>query len=226
MSHALICPLLTCLLAAVPSPASRPRPASPPIPLPAASGWARSVDHPYFPLRPGAVFVYATREGARTDVDTMSVMHETKTILGIAAVVVRDRTFHDGALAEDTMDWYAQDAAGNVWYLGEDTKEYRGGKLFRTAGSWEAGRDGAQPGIVMWAHPQVGGPYRQEFRRGVAEDLARVLSVHARASNPGVTYEQCVQTEEWSPLEPGVREHKFYARGVGMVRMQAVAGGD
>ncbi len=204
--------------------AAAPTLPSPPILLPGPPGWSGAVDHPFFPLRPGTVLVYATKAGAHAGTDTVSVLRETKTIMGITARVVRDRTYERGVLAEDSFDWYAQDVAGNVWYLGEKTMEYRAGEVVSTAGSWEAGRNGAQPGIVMWARPKPGPAYRQEFRRGVAEDEARVLDVGARTSAAGTPYDGCVLTEEWSPLEPGVKEHKYYARGVGMVRMQTAAG--
>ena len=182
------------------------------------------MDHPFFPLHPGTVLVYTTRAGADAGTDTFTVLRETKPILGAAATVVRDRTYEHGALAEDTDDWYAQDVAGNVWYLGEATKAYRAGRVVSTSGSWEAGRDGAVAGIVMWAAPRPGPAYRQEFRRGVAEDMARVLDVGARTTAAGTTYDGCVLTEEWSPLERGVRERKFYARGVGMVHMRTAEG--
>jgi hypothetical protein len=197
---------------------------SPPIPLPGASSWADAIDNTYLPLEPGRVWVYSTLENGKSGTDSVEVLHETKSILGATAVVVRDRSYIGKALDEDSYDWYAQDAAGNVWYLGEDTREYRGGRIVSTAGSWEAGKYGAQPGIVMWARPSPGGPYRQEFRRGSAEDLARVVAANATVSAEGVTYQSCVQTEEWSPLEPGVKVQKFYARGVGLVRTRSVAG--
>jgi len=199
-------------------------PPAPPIPLPGPSGWARTVDHPYYPLRPGTVLAYTTIEGSRAGTDTVTVLRETRTIMGITATVVRDRSYQGGLLVEDSVDWFAQDAAGNVWCLGEDTREYRAGRVTSTAGSWEAGKSLAQPGIVMWAVPRVGVDYRQEFRRGVAEDMARVLAVTARTTVGAVTYEPCVHTEEWSPLERGTRERKFYARGVGLVRMQSALG--
>ena len=196
----------------------------PPLPVFEPAGFVAQVDNPYFPLRPGTIRVYEDRSGKKPVVDTVTVTRETKVILGVNAVVVRDVAWRDSALIEETADWYAQDRKGNVWYLGEDTKELRAGKVASTAGSWEAGRSGAQPGIVMWAHPAAGGTYRQEYRKGVAEDMARVLGTDASVTAGGVAYTQCVQTEEWSPLEPGVREHKFYARGVGLVRMVSAAG--
>jgi len=208
------------------SAAAAPAPslATPPIPLPGPLGWAKAVDHPYFPLHPGTRLMYKTRAGAHTGTDTVTVLHMTKTVMGITATIVRDRTYENGKLAEDSSDWYAQDAAGNVWYLGEDTKEYREGKVVSTAGSWEAGKAGAQPGIMMWADPRPGRPYRQEFCYGIAEDVARVTNAGAWTIVAGTTYSPCVEIVNWSPLEPGVKEQKLYARGVGMVRMKVAEG--
>jgi hypothetical protein len=226
MPQLLIPALLASVLAVAGTAGSHVAPRAAPAPLPEPSGWSASVTHPFFPLRPGTVYVYLPRAGGRSEVDTMTVTHDERRILGIPAVVVRDRTYHHGVLVEDTADWYAQDKDGNVWYLGEDTKEYQNGKVVGTAGSWEAGKNGAEPGIMMRARPQVGDRYRQEYRRRVAEDMARVLSVSEAASVPFGAFTQCLETEEWSPLEPGARERKYYARGVGMVLQRTVAGGN
>lgn len=218
-------PALALLLIVTIAPTRAPSLATPPIPLPGPAGWARTVNHPYFPLRPGTVMVYETRAGDHTGTDTVVVLGKPRMVMGIAAVVVRDRTYEAGTLAEEAFDWYAQDAAGNVWYLGEDTREYRSGKLVGTAGSWEAGKAGAQPGIMMWANPKPGPPYRQEFCYGIAEDIARVTDAGAWTTALGGTpYGSCVKTVNWTPLEPGVREEKLYARGVGMVRTKTVSG--
>jgi hypothetical protein len=175
------------------------------------------VDNPYFPLVPGAVHTYVgdTEEGVETT--EAEVLHTTKVILGIATTVVRDRVYLNGSLIEDTFDWYAQDREGNVWYLGEDVKNYENGVLVSTTGSWEAGKDGATAGIIMEARPRIGDSYPQEHAEGVAEDAARVLSLSKTVSVPFGTFEQCLQTEEWTPLEPGARQFKYYARGVGLV---------
>lgn len=194
-------------------------------PLPAPSGWSATVDHPFFPLQPGTVFVYAPRDGTRGETDSVTVTRAKKVILGIPAIGVHDRTYVHGVLIEDTRDWYAQDKDGNVWYLGEDTREYRNGRVASTAGSWEAGRRGAQPGIIMKAHPRVGDTYRQEFLAGEAEDRARVLSLDEKVTVPCGRFRQVLLIEEWSPLEPGVKEHKYYARGVGLVLQRTAAGG-
>ena len=136
--------------------------------------------------------------------------------------------FEDGELIEDTLDWYAQDVAGNVWYLGEDTAEYENGVIVSTAGSWEAGVDGAQPGIIMLADPQVGDVYRQEFYAGEAEDLAEITALTGSVSVEGGSWsgDEVLVTEEWTPLEPEVRERKTYALGVGVVEARTILGGD
>jgi len=183
------------------------------------------IDNPYFPLVPGARWVYdvITPEGPEQIV--VEVTHDTKEIRGISTVVVHDTATKDGQLIEDTFDWYAQDDGGNVWYFGEDTTSYKNGAA-STSGSWEAGVDGAQPGIVMKAHPRVAAAYRQEFLRGTAEDRARVLSVDASASVPFATYERSlVKTKDITDLEPDVVEHKYYARGIGAVLEVDVKGG-
>jgi hypothetical protein len=181
------------------------------------------VDHPFFPMVRGAHFVFDGAEHVEVD-----VLSETKLILGVSVTVVRDRVFQDGELIEDTLDWYAQDVDGNVWYFGEQTAELENGKVTSTAGSWEAGVDGAQPGIVMLATPQAGDTYRQEFYEGEAEDLAEVTSLDGSVSVPAGSWSgtDVLVTEEWTPLEPDVRERKTYARGVGVVEVRVIEGGD
>ncbi len=130
-----------------------------------------------------------------------------------------------GELVEDTYDWFVQDADGNVWYLGEESKDYEDGKVVDTAGSWEAGVDGAQPGIVMPGLVAVGDVYRQEFYRGEAEDMMEILDIDAKASSPAGEFTKVVTTRDWNPLEPDAVEEKSYAPGVGLVREEKVAGG-
>jgi hypothetical protein len=183
------------------------------------------IDNPYLPLRPGTTLVYqGTSEGQREKI-VVHVTDRTREIMGITATVVRDRAFVDGALVEDTFDWFAQDRAGNVWYLGEATKEYDGGKVVSTAGSWEAGVGGAQPGIVMLGAPRLGDRYRQEYYRGEAEDMAQVMQRDASVNGPEGSFDHVLVTEDWTPLEPKVRENKFYARGVGVVLERRTKGG-
>jgi len=175
------------------------------------------VDNLYFPLKPGTTFIYQgeTKDGAERN--EMAVTDKTKNILGVTCTVVWDRVWLEGELIEETYDWYAQDKDGNVWYFGEDLKEYEGGKVVSTKGSWEAGVDGVKPGIIMKANPQVGDSYRQEYYKGEAEDMADVLSLNESVSVFYGSFENCLKTKDWTPLEPDVVEHKYYAPGVGVV---------
>lgn len=183
------------------------------------------VDHPFNPLIPGTVFHYRGETPDGIETSSFEVTRATKTILGVRATVVHDRVFLDGELTEDTFDWFAQDAQGNVWYLGEDSKEIDHGQVVSTEGSWQAGVGGALPGVVMPAVPRLGHTYRQEFSAGVAEDMAKVVSLKASVDVPYGHFDGCLQTMEWTPLEPGAREQKFYCRGVGQTLEIAPRGG-
>ena len=183
--------------------------------IPAAMQGA--VTNPFFPLAVGTVWTYegATEDG--TERIVVEVLPETREVAGVTATVVQDRVYLDGALIEDTHDWFAQDADGNVWYLGEETAEYEGGELVTTSGSWEAGIDGAEAGVLIPAVPAVGQAYYQEFYAGEAEDRGRVLNLNASVTVPYGTFSGCLETEDTTPLEPEVLEHKYYCPGVGTV---------
>jgi hypothetical protein len=171
------------------------------------------IDNEYLPLKPGTTFVY---EGGQ-ERDEMRVTHSTKMVMGVECVVVDDRAWEEGKLIEKTYDWFTQDKEGSVWYFGEDTKEYKNGKVVSTKGSWEAGVDGAKPGIIMQAEPKVGQSYRQEYYPGEAEDMAKVQSLNESVTVPYGSFDHVLETKEWTPLEPSYDEHKYYARGVGQV---------
>ena len=171
------------------------------------------IDNEYLPLKPGTTFVYEGK-GER---DEMRVTHSTKMVMGVECVVVDDRAWEEGKLIEKTYDWFTQDKEGSVWYFGEDTKEYKNGKVVSTKGSWEAGVDGAKPGIIMQAEPKVGQSYRQEYYPGEAEDMAKVQSLNESVTVPYGSFDHVLETREWTPLEPSYDEHKYYARGVGQV---------
>jgi len=189
------------------------------------AAFSDQITNPYFPLTPGTTYVYEGSADGVAERNEVIVTSDTKTILGVRCVVVHDTVTQDGALVEDTLDWYAQDSEGNVWYFGEDTKEYENGEVVSTAGSWEAGVDGAQPGIVMKASPQAGDEYRQEYYAGEAEDMAKVLDVSGTRTVPAGSYTDVVETEDFSPLEPEIVERKYYAPGVGFVYSTRVQGG-
>jgi hypothetical protein len=182
------------------------------------------IDNRYWPLQPGTTFVYEGTSDGESEHNEVAVTTETKTILGVQCVVVRDTVTVEGELTEETLDWYAQDKDGNVWYFGEDSKSYENGKVASTEGSWEAGVDGAQPGIIMPAEPKVGDEYRQEYYAGEAEDMAAVLQLGGSVTVPYGTFDNVLVTKEWSPLEPDVVEHKTYAPGVGLVLSESVQG--
>jgi hypothetical protein len=179
-----------------------------------------TVDNPWFPLVPGTTFRYDERVGARHARDVVTVTSERKTILGVACTVVHDVVRSKGAVLEDTWDWYGQDRQGNVWYFGEDTRERHASGKWSAAGSWEAGVDGAQPGIVMVADPRPGPAYRQEYRAGKAEDMGQVEALGDSVIVPCGRYTGCVRTREWSKIESG-SERKWYARNVGFVRSES-----
>jgi hypothetical protein len=174
------------------------------------------VGNNFFPLTPNTIFTYES-DSERI---VVNVTDKTTKILNITCRVVRDtsRDKNTGKLLEDTIDWFAQDNDGNVWYFGEISQQFDQGRLVGIEGSWRAGEDGAKPGIVMQANPLRGALYRQEFLLGTAEDLAKVLSLDSDAITvPAGTFDNCLETKDFSPLEPGVNEHKFYAPGVGLV---------
>jgi hypothetical protein len=197
-------------------------------PAPKASHFGHKsnlVTNPWFPLARGSVYVYDGQKDGKQARDVMTVTRKAKTIAGIRAAVVADRLFLNGTLAERTTDWYAQDKRGTVWYLGEKTAELdASGKVTSTEGSFLNGRDGAKGGIFMPAHPQVGQAFQQESFKGQAEDRFRILSLATSISTPAASSQNAMLTEETTPLERGVVDHKYYVQGIGTVKEQQVAG--
>ena len=192
---------------------------------PSPRDFVRRVDNPWFPLIPGTTFVYRGVKDGKVAQDVFSVTSEAKKFQGIRCTGVRDRLFLAGRLEERTTDWYAQDVHGNVWYFGESTAELdRAGHVTSTEGSWQAGRNGAQAGIYMTARPKVGQVRRQEYYRGHAEDHFSVLTLHASITVPYVKSGRALLTKEWTPLEPGTLDHKYYVRGIGEVKEVTVRG--
>jgi hypothetical protein len=184
------------------------------------------IDNPYWPMPPGSRWVYREASGDEVQRVAVIVTDRTKTIDGIEARVIHDLvTTPAGEKVEDTFDWYAQDKDGNVWYLGEDTKEYEDGRVVSTEGSWEHGVDGAQAGIIVAAEPKQGLVYREEYYAGEAEDAAEVLSVEGKVQVPFGFFRDAMITRNYSGIEPRVEELKFYAKGVGPVLELLVSGG-
>lgn len=186
-----------------------------------------NIDHPYWPMEPGTRWTYreTDQEGAEQTV-VVTVSDQTKRIAnGITARVVRDTVTEDGELIEDTFDWYAQDKQGNVWYLGENTAEFENGEISTREGSFEAGVDGAQAGIIMPADPRDGMRYRQEYYKGEAEDNGEVLGLDEMAEVPYGRFDDALLTKDTITIEPNVLEYKLYAKGVGPVLVLGVSGG-
>lgn len=188
--------------------------------------FSTTITNRWWPMKPGTTWTYVERddEGETEDI-VVTVTRETKVISGITARVVRDTVRSDGEVIEDTFDWFAQDRDGNVWYLGEDTKEYEEGVVVSTEGSWEHGVDGALAGVVIPAEPEPGCSYRQEYLEGVAEDNGQVLATNEIVETPAGRWRGALSTMETTPLEPWVDEHKVYAPGVGPVMELQLSGG-
>ena len=183
--------------------------------FPPASDFVARINNPYLAFAPGRKFHYRSETDAGVEINVVLVTRQTKRILDIDTTVLHDQVFLNGNLTEDTFDWVAQDKDGNVWYFGEDTKEFANGQV-STEGSWEAGKTGS-PGIFMLANPEVGLQYKQEDAPAIAEDVGKVTSLTEPVAVPFGTFDGCLQVDEWSLVEPGPRDHKFYKSGVGLV---------
>jgi hypothetical protein len=190
-----------------------------------ASDFSPRVTNPWYPLTPGARYDYRGQKDGQPARDVLTVTHRTKVVAGVRCVVIQDRLYLSGHLAERTTEWFSQDKQGNVWYFGEDTAELdKSGRVLNTDGTWRAGVKGAKPGIFMFAHPVVGKSAQQEFYKGQAEDHFQVLSLRAKVTVPFTSSTQGLLTKEWTPLEPSVVDHKVYVRGIGTVLEQTVRG--
>lgn len=218
-----------CAPAATEVPSPTKMPVLPAVPaLPAGpytidvtpADFVAGVDNPYFPLTPGSTKVLEGMTENGLEHIEIKVLLETREVMGIQATIRQDTVYIDGALVEDTFDWFAQDKAGNVWYLGEDVKNYENGQLTDTSGSWEAGVDGALPGVIMYADPaaHLDETYYQEYYAGEAEDAAQMLSANESVTVAAGSFENVVKTFDFTPLDPESLEHKYYAAGVGVVK--------
>jgi hypothetical protein len=185
------------------------------------------IDHPYWPMTPGTQWEYRELDADGGELRVVvTATTDTKEIAnGVVARVVRDTVYDGDEIVEDTVDWYSQHEDGTVWYLGEDTAEFDGGRIVSTEGSFEAGVDGAQAGVLLPGDPQPGQVYRQEFLEGEAEDVGEVLRLGERAEAPYGAFDDVLVTRDTNALEPEVVEYKFYARDVGPLLALDVAGG-
>jgi hypothetical protein len=217
--------MLTGVLAAAAS-ADSPTPApvtTPYNPSIDPANFGGPVDNRWLPLKPGTTFRYrgVGDDGKTRELNTVTVTHRTKRILGIKATVVLDQVFSEGKPEERTFDWYAQDNQGNVWYMGEDSSNFEHGRWVKDDGSWEAGVGNNKPGIIMLAHPRRGDAYRQEYSPGHALDQAQVLGPGGSVNVPFRSFKRTLLTLEYSSIDHQY-ELKWHARGVGVIQEQAV----
>lgn len=190
------------------------------------ANFIHGVNNPFFPLPPGRTLVYEGQTADGFEHSEFIITRKTKVIQGVTCVQVHDVVYLDGELAEDTLDWFAQDKEGNVWYFGENTGELEDGRFVTLEGTFTAGVNNDKPGIIMEAHPKVGDFYRQEFSLENAEDFAEVISLNATVNVPAGSFHHCLKTKETTPLEPSLRENKYYATGIGNVLTVDVNTGD
>jgi hypothetical protein len=187
--------------------------------------FSTNVDNKFFPLTPGTTLIYTGTKDGKKALNLVATTSRTKVIDGVITRVVEDRLYLNNVLEERTSDYYAQDRCGNVWYFGEDTATLdRQGNVISTEGSFHAGVDGAQPGVFMQAHPQVGRKFRQEWYQGQAEDVFKVVSLSAPVTVPYGSFDKALRSEETTALEPGVLDNKYFVEGIGEVTELAVKG--
>jgi hypothetical protein len=179
--------------------------------------FSTTINNPYFTLTPGTTFIYQNNTEDGIETNKMVVTNLTREVMGVKTLVVWDRVWLNNNLIEETYDWYAQDKMGNVWYFGEESREYENSKVKSTHGSWETGIDGAKPGIIMKASPQVGDSYRQEYYQGEAEDMSDILALNESVTTPYGSFKNCLKTKDWTPLEPDKIENKYFCSDIGQM---------
>ena len=177
--------------------------------------FSTTITNPLFNLPVGKKLVYEAKTEDGEERIVIEITGATKTVMGVETLVYHDRVFLNGQLIEDTRDYLAQDKEGNVWYFGEDVDNFENGKLKDHAGAWLAGIDGAKPGIWFPANPVAGDEYRMEFYPGEAEDMQKIVAVGETVTTKLGTFENCVRTLEWTPLEPDAQEENFYCPAAG-----------
>ena len=177
--------------------------------------FSTKINNKYLTFTPGTAYIYEGKVEEGTERTEVYVTNDIKKVMGVDVIEVRDRVWLNDELIEDTKDWYAQDKYGNVWYFGEDSKELVNGEVVSIEGSWEAGVDGAKPGIIMRSDPKIGDAYRQEYYKGRAEDMAEVVALGVKVKVKYSSFSDCLQTRDWNPLEQGYGEYKYYCPQAG-----------
>ena len=184
--------------------------------------FTNNITNPYFVAKPGTIRILKGTKDGTPQTHTTHYTNKVKRIIGVPCLVIKDVVTQPDGVEEIAYDWYAQDSKGNVWYFGESTSDYKKGVVISTKGSWESGVNGAKPGIVMPAHPKVGPEFYQEFRPGVAEDKGKVLGVHVKVKTHSGTYPNALEIRDTNPLDPSLVAHKWYVRGIGLVKSTRV----
>lgn len=175
------------------------------------------IDNPFFSMPVGKEMIYEARTEDGLARIEIAITGETRRIMGVETLVYHDREYLDGELVEETKDFIAQDNDGNVWYFGEEVDNYENGELKDHGGAWFAGYEGAKPGIWIKAKHVVGDSYRQEYWRGEAEDMAKIVATGVTVITSIGTYQNCTKTYDWTPLDPEAMEHKYYCPETGSV---------
>lgn len=180
---------------------------------------SKKLSNPYFSFQKDKIYVFESKTADGLERREIKLLPEAKMIMGISCAIINDKVWLNGVIIEDTDDWYAQDNQGNVWYFGEDVDNFDAkGKFKDKGGSWEAGIDGAKPGLIMPASPKVGLRYRQEYYFNKAEDEGEILETGIAVTIPLGTYNNCIKTRDFTALEPDLNEYKFYAPGIGLIK--------
>lgn len=187
------------------------------------ANFVNTINNPFLPITVGSIYTYTSETDQGKERGEVEVLTETRVVMGITCTVVRDRVSLNSEIVEDTYDWFAQDKDGNVWYFGERVDNYVNGVVDNHYGSWEAGVSGAEPGIMMLGNIVLGLHYRQEYYVGEAEDEGEVTSKNETVTVPSGTFTGCIKIKETNPLDPNFLEYKYYASGVGLLKVEKIA---
>ncbi len=173
----------------------------------------------YFILEPGYNAILESQGGSDDSQLVITVLDETEMVNGIETRVVEERETEDGELTEISKNYFAIcNPTSDVFYFGEDVDMYQDGQVVNHEGSWLAGTDNAKPGLIMPGSVEVGMKYYQEIAPGIAEDRAEIIDVNDKISIPAGDFEEVLKIEESNPLEPGIKELKYYVPQIGLVQ--------